>query len=114
MTPSGGEIGDPGPKATPPVTKKLRKLPAVREESDTRTGDCAGAMSPRLAVDPSGIPASHGSAVPGTVNVSAEAANVENASAMASIRPGWALVFMVGLLGSDSFSASRFARPMTV
>ena len=50
----------------------------------TRTGDSAGAVSPELAVDPGGMPASHGSDVPGTVLTTDWAETAEAASTSAN------------------------------
>ena len=50
---------------TLPVTLKVNTCPADSVRPGTRTGDSTGATSPELAVEPAGIPASHGSDVPG-------------------------------------------------
>jgi hypothetical protein len=63
---------------TKPVPLKEYNRPGLMAIPVTNAGDCAGAVLlgnwPPESMDPSGIPASHGSDVPGTVLVTVAAA----------------------------------------
>jgi hypothetical protein len=81
--PSGGSPDGDGTKFTDPETENKSMSPAAIVPENS-TGDCAGATSPELAVDPSGMPANQGSDVPGTVTAHAGKAivEIENASSV--------------------------------